>query len=181
MTECQFQEALLNLTVDPGTPLWLLCSYDVQALAPDVVTEAHRSHPALVEQDTYRGSTLYGGAHHAGTVFETELPPADAPAWCRRFWPGTWSPCVRTSSGTPWVRACPPRRSADLALAVHEVATNSLVHGSGSGDAADLARGRGAGLRGPRRRTHHRPDDRPGDPGVGERGRAWAVDGQPAV
>jgi anti-sigma regulatory factor (Ser/Thr protein kinase) len=134
VSECQFQEALLNLTVDPGTPLWLLCSYDVQALAPDVVTEAHRSHPALVEQDTYRGSTLYGGAHHAGTVFETDLPPADAPAWCRRFQARDLVAVREDVNGHALGAGVPAETSADLALAVHEVATNSLVHGSGSGD-----------------------------------------------
>ena len=134
VAECQFQEALLNLTVDPGTPLWLLCSYDVQALTPDVVTEAHRSHPALVERDTYRGSTLYGGAHHAGTVFETELPPAGAPAWCRRFHARDLVAVREDVNAHALGAGVPSETSADLALAVHEVATNSLVHGSGSGD-----------------------------------------------
>jgi anti-sigma regulatory factor (Ser/Thr protein kinase) len=134
VSECQFQEALLNLTVDPGTPLWLLCSYDVQALAPDVVTEAHRSHPALVERDTYRGSTLYGGAHHAGTVFETDLPPADVPAWSRRFHARDLVAVREDVIGHALGAGVPSETSADLALAVHEVATNSLVHGSGSGD-----------------------------------------------
>ena len=74
VTECQVHEALLNLAVDPHTPLWLLCPYDVEALAPDVVTEAHRSHPVLVDVEDYRGSTLYGGSHHVETVFEAPLP-----------------------------------------------------------------------------------------------------------
>jgi anti-sigma regulatory factor (Ser/Thr protein kinase) len=134
VAECQFQEALLNLTIDPGTPLWLLCSYDVQALAPDVVTEAHRSHPALVERDTYRGSTLYGGAHHAGTVFETELPPAEVPAWSRRFQARDLVAVREDVIGQALAAGVSAERSADLALAVHEVATNTLVHGSGSGD-----------------------------------------------
>jgi anti-sigma regulatory factor (Ser/Thr protein kinase) len=134
VAECQLQEALLNLTIDPGTPLWLLCSYDVHGLAPDVLTEAHRSHPALVEQDTYRGSTLYGGAHHAVTVFETDLPPADVPAWCRRFGAGDLVAVREDVIGHALGAGVPSEPSADLALAVHEVATNSLVHGSGSGD-----------------------------------------------
>jgi len=134
VAECQLQEALLNLTVDPGTPLWMLCSYDVQGLAPDVVTEAHRSHPALVEQGSYRGSTLYGGAHHAVTVFETELPPADVPAWSRGFDAGDLVAVREDVIGHALGAGVPTERSADLALAVHEVATNSLVHGSGSGD-----------------------------------------------
>jgi anti-sigma regulatory factor (Ser/Thr protein kinase) len=134
VAECQLQEALLNLTIDPGTPLWLLCSYDVQGLTPDVVTEAHRSHPALVERDSYRGSTLYGGAHHALTVFETALPPTDVAAWCRRFGAGDLVAVREHVVGHALRAGVPTETSADVALAVNEVATNSLVHGSGSGE-----------------------------------------------
>jgi len=134
VAECQFQEALLNLTFDLDTPLWLLCAYDVQALAPDVVTEAHRSHPALVESDAYRGSTLYGGAHHASTVFQSDLPAADVSAWWRRFTALDLVAVREDVHGQALGAGVPAETSADLALAVHEVATNSLVHGSGSGE-----------------------------------------------
>jgi hypothetical protein len=79
IVEAQFHEALLNLAVAPDTPLWLLCPYDVDALGVDVIEEAHRSHPALVEAEHYRGSTTYGGAYHVGAVFGRELPPPIGP------------------------------------------------------------------------------------------------------
>src|ERR1700730_2715407 len=45
LVECQRHEALLNVAFDEG-PAWrLLCPYNTTALAPDVVEEAHRSHP----------------------------------------------------------------------------------------------------------------------------------------
>ena len=133
VTECQFHEALLNLAVEPHVPLWLLCPYDVEALAPDVVTEAHRSHPALVDVDSYRGSTLYGGSHHVRTVFASDAAPIWRTASCRRLLrrrPG------RRARGRARPRRCrggAGRRSADLALAVHEVAANSLEHAPGTG------------------------------------------------
>ena len=77
--ECQFHEALLNLAVSPDTPLWLLCPYDADALDAGVIDEAHRSHPAIVEHDNYRGSTTYGGAYHVGAVFGRDLPAPASP------------------------------------------------------------------------------------------------------
>jgi len=77
--ECQFHEALLNLAIAPDVPLWLLCPYDIDQLPADVLDEAHRSHPAIVEGDHYRGSTTYGGAYHVGAMFGRELPPPAGP------------------------------------------------------------------------------------------------------
>jgi len=77
--ECQFHEALLNLAIGPDTPLWLLCPYDAAALPDDVLEEAHRSHPAIVDDKVYRGSTLYGGAYHVGAMFGRELPAPVGP------------------------------------------------------------------------------------------------------
>jgi hypothetical protein len=79
LEECQFHEALLNLAVGPDTPLWLLCPYDAAALPAEVIAEAHRSHPAIVESDGYRGSTTYGGAFHVGAMFGRELAPPTGP------------------------------------------------------------------------------------------------------
>jgi len=77
--ECQFHEALLNLAICPDTPLWLLCPYDAESLPADVLDEAHRSHPAFIDAEVYRGSTMYGGAYHVGAMFGRELPPPVGP------------------------------------------------------------------------------------------------------
>jgi hypothetical protein len=77
--ECQFHEALLNLAIAPDVPLWLLCPYDSDQLPAEVLDEAHRSHPAIVEGEHYRGSTTYGGAYHVGAMFGRELPPPAGP------------------------------------------------------------------------------------------------------
>ena len=65
LVEAQFHEALLNLAVPPDTPLWLLCPYDTSTLPDSVIDEALRSHPVLAQAGAYRGSTQYGGVHHA--------------------------------------------------------------------------------------------------------------------
>ena len=80
LLECQLHEALLNVAVDPEIPFWLICPYDAENLGPDVVEEAHRSHPVLVEADSYSGSGKYGGRPHVDSLFSSPLEePATAP------------------------------------------------------------------------------------------------------
>ncbi len=76
--EAQLHEALLNVAVPPDTPLWLLCAYDTTDLDQEVLDEAARSHPVLVESDNYRGSTEYGGTVHVEEIFGGRLPPPQA-------------------------------------------------------------------------------------------------------
>lgn len=74
IVEAQLQEALLNVSVPPDVPLWLLCPYDTAELDEQILTEAHRSHPVVVEMDAYRGSTQYGGVDHLEEFFTRPLP-----------------------------------------------------------------------------------------------------------
>jgi len=130
--ECQLHEALLNVAVGPDTPLWLMCPYDLQALAPDIIAEAARSHPVLHDDQNRRSSTVYGGPGYAARIFEADLPPAPAAAWRRNF--GSEDLAALRWDVTNHSRGAglSAGRSADLALAVHEVAANSLRHGSGN-------------------------------------------------
>ncbi len=73
IVEAQFHETLLNVAVSPDVPLWLLCPYDTLALDEQVIIEATRSHPVIVESHTYRASTRYRGAAHVGQLFCTPL------------------------------------------------------------------------------------------------------------
>ena len=74
ITECQLHEALLNVALDPKTPFWLLCPYDSTGLDAPVLDEASRSHHAILDADSYRGSTTYGGRAHVDSLFSAELP-----------------------------------------------------------------------------------------------------------
>jgi anti-sigma regulatory factor (Ser/Thr protein kinase) len=131
VTECQLHEALLNVAVEPHTPLWLMCPYDVQALAPDVITEAQRSHPVLLEDQNRRSSTLYGGLRHVTAIFEADLPPVEVAAWHRTFGREDLAALRADVTNHALAAGLSPAHSADLALAVHEVAANSVKHGSG--------------------------------------------------
>jgi anti-sigma regulatory factor (Ser/Thr protein kinase) len=131
VAECQLHEALLNIAIEPHTPLWLLCPYDVLALAPDVITGAQRTHPVLVEVENRRGSTLYGGSHQVGTMFEADLPEVDVDASRRKFGRDDLLAVREEVVAHALGAGLSAARSAEIALAVHEVATNSVRHGSG--------------------------------------------------
>lgn len=134
LAECQLHEALLNMAVELDTPLWLLCPYDVVGLPEEVVDEAHRSHPVMVQGASHWGSTTYGGAHHVATIFESDLPAAGPHASHRRFGREQLA-AVRADVRARAARTgLPTDRTEDLALAVHEVAVNSVEHGGGTGE-----------------------------------------------
>ena len=133
VVECQLHEALLNLALAPDTPLWLRCPYDVDALAPPVVEEAHRSHPILVDTDGYTGSLSYGGAYHVGEVFGRELPAPGVPTNRLVFGADELHEVRKLVTSHAGAAGLDPERVWELGLAVHEVATNSVKHGGGSG------------------------------------------------
>ncbi len=73
LQECQLHEALLNVAVEPSVPFWLICPYDAEQLSPDVVDEAYRSHPVVVESASYSGSEHYAGRAHVDSLFGAGL------------------------------------------------------------------------------------------------------------
>lgn len=128
--ECSLHESLLNVAFDGG-PAWrLVCPYDVDALPRDVVQDVMRTHPYL---GSAAGVHLeYAGHRYASDGFASKLTPAPASANEAPFQDDlsrlravlrTWALDAGLSH----------RRAADLALAVHELATNSMTHGGGEG------------------------------------------------
>lgn len=132
LAECQRHEALLNLVFsDPAFSL--LCPYDTASLSQDVIEEARRNHPFLREGDLPVRSMDYPGAEFLATPFDEPLPdpPRGAPV------------CIFDVDSLREVRVLlaahaaraglSDGRTADLLLAVNEIATNSLLHGGGRG------------------------------------------------
>jgi hypothetical protein len=56
LAECQRHEGLLNLAFAGGGDFDLLCPYDAATLDPEVIAEAERSHPLLLEDGRERSS-----------------------------------------------------------------------------------------------------------------------------
>jgi anti-sigma regulatory factor (Ser/Thr protein kinase) len=130
MTEAVLHEALLNLAFDDGPAWQLLCPYDVSALPPELIEDAARTHPVA------RGATVsatYCGADEARARFSSPLPPApdraDEVPFRDADLTGLRGVVARLAAQAGVSRAA----ADDLVLACHELATNSVLHGGGSG------------------------------------------------
>jgi anti-sigma regulatory factor (Ser/Thr protein kinase) len=127
---CLAHEALINLAFE-GRDATILCPYDEEGLDEEVLTDAVRTHPVLLDRRGRRDSDGYAPvavlAEHgcvakpplyaAGTKFGLrELSAA------RRF---VAENAVRFGLST--------ERVADLTLAVSELCANSVIHADGEG------------------------------------------------
>jgi anti-sigma regulatory factor (Ser/Thr protein kinase) len=139
LVECQRHEQLLNLAFADAPPFWLLCPYDTASLDDDVVAEARASHPVLSWEPAATvptvspptGSAEYAGPPDADFVAPLDPPAADAVsiAFDARS--------LRRLRAIVEARACELGMSdpaaAELVLAVHELAANSVRHAGGTG------------------------------------------------
>ena len=133
LAECQLHEALLNIAFDAFTPFWLLCPYDLEALAADVIDEAHRTHPFVARGEDQKAHGIFRPVNLADP-FARPLPPRPADSAYMAIQPGTLGK-VRTFVAAPAQRAGLDQRSATaIVQAVNEIATNSLLHGGGQGE-----------------------------------------------
>ena len=130
LVECRQHEALLNLAFAGADGFTLLCPYDTSSLAPALVEQAHGTHPSIHHLDECSPSGRYDGVHPADLLAEPlEAPPVDA----ARLDFGTRLAPVRRFAADVAVEAGMEDRTADVALVVGELATNSVRHGGGSG------------------------------------------------
>jgi hypothetical protein len=129
LVECQRHETLLNLAFAGVPAWWLLCPYDTGALGPDVLEEAEQSHPYLSERGAARERAGYRGLAQAAEPFAAPLPDPPIPPAELGFGPGSLAGLRELVSRQATAASLDPARTADLVLAVDEVATNSLRHG----------------------------------------------------
>ena len=133
LVECQRHESLLNLAFAGAAGFRLLCPYDT-TLGPDVLDEAHRSHPEVVTGGSaHRGRGSCRDLAEVAAPFDRPLP--EPPPGFEQV------PVGPESLGQ--VRAAVIRhgrhaglgetRTDDLVMAVNEVVTNTIVHGGGFG------------------------------------------------
>lgn len=130
--ECHLHESLLNVAFDDGPPWRLMCPYDVDSLPAEIVADAMRTHPVV---SAAGGPDIeYGGHHHAQARIASPLTPAPESAHRISFAHGDLSR-LRGFVGT-WAleSGLSEDRAGDIVLAAHEIATNSIVHGGGSGE-----------------------------------------------
>jgi anti-sigma regulatory factor (Ser/Thr protein kinase) len=132
LVECQHHESLLNLAFGHADGFRLLCPYDTESLPPDVLEEARRSHPLILEGGRlsecggYRGLDAIGPARDA-------LPPPRTPSEEMSFHRTSLARVRRFVSGHASDAGLGPERVEDLVIAVNEAATNSVRHAGGEG------------------------------------------------
>jgi anti-sigma regulatory factor (Ser/Thr protein kinase) len=133
LSECQLHEALLNMVFESASSFWLMCPYDLESLADDVVAEALRTHPYIASGPDRRASAVYQ-APDPRTLFDRDFP--DLPAWATRLEFGsTELDVVRDFVSEQSLDfGLDKVRSAELVVAINELATNAIEHGGGGGD-----------------------------------------------
>ena len=133
LAECHRHEALLNVAFADTPSFWLRCPYDAERLQPAVLEEARRTHPFVVEDGTVRASMAFHGSR-AGIAPDAKplsRPPATAARLEVRL---DALSAVRRLVARHAARAgLGEGRTADMLVAVNEIATNSVRHGGGSG------------------------------------------------
>jgi len=129
--EATRHEALINLAF-AGTPVTILCPYDVATLPSSVLVDATRTHPVLWADGERKPSPSYADPLAVSGGCDLLEPPSLA-AETRGFEPATlvatraWAQEFGRNAGLPVDRA------VDLKLAVGEAVSNSIRYGGGSG------------------------------------------------
>jgi anti-sigma regulatory factor (Ser/Thr protein kinase) len=130
LTECQRHEALINVAFGSGPGWWLACPYDTGALHPDVIEEARRSHPVISDGNGGHANDAYS---EPATPFAGPLPePPVAPDELEFGVDGLADVRAKVAAAATVV-GLDADQSADLVVAVSEVAANSVCHGGGNG------------------------------------------------
>lgn len=131
LDECERHEYLLNTAFQGGQAWSLLCPYDVSTLDTDTLDAARRTHPLIRHGDIHTPSSAF----RAMDVFDSPLPEPDRSAVLYESVFGAHDLAGLRSLALEFgtTLGLGPARSSDVALALDELATNSIVHGGGSG------------------------------------------------
>jgi len=135
VAECQLHEALLNVAIGPDRPLWLRCPYDAQGLPDPVLEHAMRRHPYVAATDGgAAASATYAGDVLGIEEFSEALPEPTTTPVVRSVGDGAALRSLRDLVvHSAMLTGVDEERAADLGLAVHELAVNTITHGGGTG------------------------------------------------
>ncbi|MBZ3906004.1 sensor histidine kinase [Streptomyces griseiscabiei] len=127
---CVQHEALINAAFQ-GREATILCPYDADGLAPEVLADAHATHPVVIDTGVERASDAYDPGHVVARYNQPLAHPPGAASlpFDAQALPGARAFAVR-EAGRLGIAG---DRVQDLTLAVAELTTNSVVHGGGSG------------------------------------------------
>jgi anti-sigma regulatory factor (Ser/Thr protein kinase) len=122
-------ESVLNVAF-AERPVTFICPHDTRALPPEIIRHAQSTHPKIVDSGGVARSELYEDPIEFCRRLDASVShPAGEPETELTFGL-TDLPALRRTIGSLAVEAGLPRARADeLVLAVHEIATNAVVHG----------------------------------------------------
>jgi anti-sigma regulatory factor (Ser/Thr protein kinase) len=130
---CVQHEALINVVFD-GTAAAILCPYDARGLEPEVLADAARTHPVLVNGGDRRDSRQFDEPVQVAAAFNEPLPSAPMTAAIMVFDSVDDLAGVRAFVAGHAVDAgLPPDRVVNLQIAANELATNTITHTGGPG------------------------------------------------
>jgi len=133
LVECQHHESLLNLAFVDAPDFYLMCPYDTVSLKESVLNEAHCSHPFVAHDGMERESTRYRGLDEIASPFSSPLPDPQTHTESCVFQATSLAALRRFVERQAREAELGEAETGDLVLAASEVATNSVVHGSGGG------------------------------------------------
>ncbi|MFD9702080.1 anti-sigma factor RsbA family regulatory protein [Lentzea sp. NPDC059081] len=126
---CALHEALVNYAFS-GRDVSILCPYDTSSLSHDVLADAEKTHPVVIDAGGHRPSDHF---HPARVVVAAHSLPLVIPVDAVGTSVGAGAmAAVRAFAREQAVQlGLAPERLDDFALAVTELATNSVRHGGG--------------------------------------------------
>jgi anti-sigma regulatory factor (Ser/Thr protein kinase) len=126
-------DALTNVAF-ADRPVTMLCPYDARALDGDAAADARAAHPLLMEAGAPVPNATYGDplklAEAVGGPFDEAPEVGETLVYSAPHGPRTVRRAVAEHAAAAGLQA---ERVADLCLAVHEVAVNTVVHTEGPG------------------------------------------------
>jgi anti-sigma regulatory factor (Ser/Thr protein kinase) len=126
LRETARHEALINPAFC-DTPAIILCPYDATALASSVIDDARRTHPVLIRHGEKQASAEYPGPDGIPPGCDAPLP--EPPSRAARLGYAANLRSIRDLVASHAAQAgLTSGRTADLVLAVSEIAANTLRH-----------------------------------------------------
>jgi anti-sigma regulatory factor (Ser/Thr protein kinase) len=132
LVECQRHEALLNIAFQDAAGFWLLCPYDSDAMPPEVIEEARRTHPYVMTGESGDSESYYG-LETISQPFSAPLPDPPDDAAEARFDSTSLADVRALVRGQADAAGFSAAQREDFVLAVSELAANSVRHGGGEG------------------------------------------------
>ena len=124
-------EALINMAW-PSAQIRALCPYDAEALDDAVLADAERTHPWVIRAGDGASSPDFSGSSvPPGSDQPLSEPPSRA--WSLRFGLEDLSRVRALVASSAASAGLTEERTADLVLAVNEVASNAIKHAGSSG------------------------------------------------